>query len=145
MLATRLFASVLQEQALPLGPRGSVKRWVLVGERIEERADGWTGYAGTGGRLTIVSGQEGGHRGPGSLRERQTAERRRQPTMKREKERRPLQFRVRSMRAMQFPAGPSVRLSLRSSVCAVVHATYAIVPPLFFAYESEHSRDQDGI
>lgn len=98
--------------------RGSVKRRVL-GERMEEERteDGWAGYAGTGGRLTIVSGQEGGHRGPDT---RPGNDRRADREGGRRKERDRQRHNSRPMRAMQFPAGPSV--------CAVVHATYAIVP-----------------
>lgn len=51
---------------------------------MQERTDGWTGYAGTGGRLTIVSGQEGGHRAPDAFRERQTTGQRKRSTMERE-------------------------------------------------------------
>ena len=96
-----------------------------------------TGYAGTGGRLTIVSGQEGGHRAPDAPGERQTTRQRCEQTIEREREATiPC---VRPMRAMQFPAGPSVCLFVRSCMP---------LTPLFlplFAYKSEHSRDHDGI
>lgn len=95
-----------------------MKRWVL-GERMEKRTDGWTGYAGTGGRLTIVSGQEGGHRGPDALGEQQTIEQRARQAIEREGEVTiPC---VHPMCAMQFPAGPSV--CLRGRACYLRHCS----------------------
>ncbi|KAK1126739.1 hypothetical protein K0M31_004363 [Melipona bicolor] len=73
--------AVLREQALPLGfPR---KREALGAWRTDggtDRRVDRTGYAGTGGRLTIVSGQEGGHRAPDAPGERQTTRQRSQQT-----------------------------------------------------------------
>lgn len=129
---------VLREQALPLGlsrKREASGAWRTDGGGTDR--DGWAGYAGTGGRLTIVSGQEGGHRGPDTRPGNDRRADREGGRRRKEIDRGTIPC-ARPMRAMQFPAGPSVRLCGRA--CHLRHCS----SPLF-AYESEHSRDQDGI
>ncbi|XP_076752930.1 uncharacterized protein LOC143424631 isoform X1 [Xylocopa sonorina] len=63
----RLFPSVLRGTSVatwPLRKRETSGAWRTDGGTDRRE---WTGYAETGGRLTIVSGQEGGHRGPDAL------------------------------------------------------------------------------
>lgn len=133
---------VLREQALPLGlsrKREASGAWRTDGGGTDR--DGWAGYAGTGGRLTIVSGQEGGHRGPDTRPGNDgRADRGRRSTMERDRQR---HNSVCPSDACNAISRRAVRLSVRS--CMPLTPLFLSSPPPLFAYESEHSRDQDGI